>query len=79
MGKNKEVVLVEVPDADDMDDDIFLKHLEARHAAECKIEGIIKHRKGPWINGYRRLHDRLHDLAAPGQHDHEHEGDWEDE
>lgn len=74
-GKQKVEILniVEVPDADDMDDDIFIKHLEARHASECKIETTIKIRKGAWVSTYRAFHDRLHRLAVFGQYDHEHE------
>lgn len=70
--------VVEVPHADDMDDDTFLKHLEHRHASECKIEGFIaRNAVSAWIGSYRAFHDRLHDLAAPGQYDHIHEEDEE--
>lgn len=66
--------LVTVPDADDMEDETFIKHLEKRHAEECKIEGYIaRYSVHVWINMYRIYHERLHALGTPGQHDHEHE------
>lgn len=72
MAKVKEVVLV--PAIEDMDDDTFLKHLELRHAAECKIEGKMhRHSMYAWVTLYRTFHARLHTLAVPGQYDHEHD------
>lgn len=69
---------VQVPPADDMDDDTFLKHLEKRHASECKIEGYIaRHAVDAWIGTYRAFHRRLHQIEVPGQHDHIHEEDEE--
>lgn len=66
--------IVEVPDADEMDNETFLKHLEHRHANECKVEGFIsRNAVEAWIGPYRVFHDRLHRIAVPGQHDHEHE------
>jgi hypothetical protein len=66
--------VVEVPDAEDMDDETFIKHIEHRHAEECKVEGFIaRHAIDAWIGPYRAFHDRLHSIAVPGQHDHEHE------
>lgn len=66
---------VEVPDAWDMDDETFIKHIELRHAVECKVEGYIaRHAVSAWIRVYRVFHDRLHAIAKPGQHDHYHEG-----
>lgn len=68
--------LVEVPDADDMDDETFLKHLETRHATECRIEGYIsRHSVESWIDTYRAFHDRLHKIATPDQYLHIHEED----
>lgn len=65
-----------VPDPDDMDDDTMIKHLEHRHAKECKIEGYVaRHNVDVWIDMYRVFHDRLHRLAAPGQYDHVHESE----
>lgn len=69
--------LVEVPHQDDMDDETFIKHLERRHPAECKIEGYMsRHNVDVWVGMYRTFHARLHQLAAPGQHDHEHESEF---
>lgn len=70
---------VEVPLPEDMDNETFLKHIELRHAKECKIEGFVhRHNVHVWIGMYRIFHDRLHKLAAPGQHDHYHAGDDEE-
>ena len=67
---------VEVPHIDAMDDETFLKHLELRHAKECKINGEIhRHAMDKWVNMYRIFHQRLHRLAVPGQYDHVHEED----
>lgn len=72
--------IVVVPDADEMDDETLLNHLELRHADECKIESFIKREAvSSWIRTYRVYHDRLHQVAVPGQHDHEHELYDEDE
>lgn len=73
MGKKKHKV-VDVPHAEDMDDETFIKHIEARHAAECKVEGYIAREAVPaWINTYRAFHERLHSIAVPGQYNHIHE------
>ncbi len=65
---------VEVPPASEMDDDTFLKHLEKRHAKECRIEGYVSRHSVPaWISTYRAFHDRLHQIEIPGQYDHYHE------
>jgi hypothetical protein len=70
---------VEVPLADEMDDDVFLKHIEHRHAEECKVEGFIsRHGVSSWIKTYRVFHQRLHDIATPDQYDHVHEEDEDD-
>lgn len=67
--------LVVVPDPLDMSDEIFLKHLEHRHAKEVKFEKtpVARHAVKIWLPAYRAFHDRLHDLEVPGQYDHEHE------
>lgn len=70
--------MVEVPDVYDMEDEIFLKHLEARHRDEYKIESFIaRHAIPAWVNTYRVFHERLHAIAFAGQHDHTHEEDEE--
>lgn len=69
---------VEVPLADDMDDETFLKHIEHRHADECKVEEFLhRHAVEAWVTSYRAYHERLHKIAVPGQHDHTHEEDDE--
>jgi hypothetical protein len=75
---NKKVEeIVEVPIASGMDDETFLKHIEHRHAAECKMEKTPVHRRAmnAWVPSYRAFHERLHKIAAPGQYDHEHTED----
>lgn len=67
--------VVEVPNQDDMSDEIFLKHLEHRHAKECQMHDgkIGRQAMEAWIGSYRAFHERLHLIATPGQYDHEHE------
>lgn len=78
MGKHKVIEQVVVPMAEEMDDETFIRHIEARHAKECKVEGYIhRHAVDAWIGVYRAFHERLHRIAVPGQHDHVHE--WEEE
>lgn len=68
---------VGVPLAEDMDDETFLKHLEHRHADECKFEvtPVARRAMEAWIPTYRAFHDRLHQIETPGQYDHVHEED----
>lgn len=75
MGKKKKHVYV--PDAVDMDDETFIKHLEKRHADECKFETTPVSRRAlsAWVNTYRAFHDRLHQIETPGQYNHTHEED----
>lgn len=63
---------VEVPDIDDMDDDIFLKHLDKRHSHETGVERSLAdypHRMEAWISVYRAFHERQHRV---NDHDHIH-------
>lgn len=77
--KGKESKTVIVPDAIEMDDETFLKHIELRHAEECKIENgkVARRAVTAWIEPWRRYHERLHAIAAPRQYDHEHDNDEE--
>lgn len=68
--------IVEVPQVWDMTDEIFLKHLEARHSDEVHLPGTLNAAEA-WVNTYRTFHDRLHQIAVPGQYDHVHEEDEE--
>lgn len=71
--------IVEVPLAEDMDDETFLRHIETRHAKEAKVEKYLhRHAIPAWIGVYRAFHERLHQIATPGQYDHDHEY-WDDE
>lgn len=66
--------VVEVPLSGEMDDETFLKHLEHRHARECKFEKTPVARKATsaWLPTYRAFHEQLHKQAIPGQYNHEH-------
>lgn len=65
--------IVRVPAAEDMDDETFLKHLELRHKQDTKVEGYLhRHQVPEWIGLYRAFHNRVHEIAVPGQHDHKH-------
>lgn len=68
---------IQVPCSASMDDETFLKHLEYRHAEECKFEDtpVARRAVDAWIGAYRAFHDRLHKIAVPGQYDHYHEDD----
>lgn len=68
---------VEVPTADAMDDETFLKHLEHRHARECKFETVPVARRAldAWLPTYRAFHARLHQLGPASHYDHTHEDD----
>jgi hypothetical protein len=76
MGKRAKMQ-VEVPPAEEMDDETFIKHLEHRHAEECKIEGSGLGRRAmeAWMPSYRAFHKRLHQIETPDQYDHTHEED----
>ena len=66
--------IITVPHTDDMDDETFIRHIEKRHAKQCKVEGYIaRHAIIAWIKVYRAFHRRLHDIERPGQHDHRHD------
>lgn len=54
----------EVVSADDMDNDIFLKHMDARHGLSVKWGPLSTHpdRADEWIQPYRAFHDRLHEV-----------------
>lgn len=74
MGKKKNKI-VRVPLAEDMEDEHFIRHIEKRHAAECKVENgeIARQAIDAWIGSYRAYHERLHKIAVPGQYNHVHE------
>lgn len=65
---------VTVPDADDMDDEIFAKHMSLRHGdslggmPELDPELIDDYVMRCWRAFHRRLHEIRHDL------NHEHRG-----
>jgi len=61
--------------AEGMDDETFCAHLNKRHLNDLGLSGIEHHE--PTAPSYyaslRAFHDRVHDIAVPGQHDHAHE------
>jgi hypothetical protein len=68
--------IVTVPHAEDMDDDTFLRHLDKRHRQDTKHDGekvlFPPSTRHAWVPLYRTWHERLHEIALPGQYDHEH-------
>lgn len=70
----KEPPQVEVPDADEMDDETFLKHIDHRHSHEVKTERALHkfpHIASAWVGTYRAYHEYKH-RTNPGDYDHEH-------
>lgn len=62
--------LVTVPNADDMDDEIFQKHFNARHLPDIRLEGNIRIDDRN-LAAFRAYHERIHALGL-GNFDHEH-------
>ena len=67
---------VTVPSAEDMDNLTFLKHMDARHSNEVRNGPLATAKSDPtddgWVGPYRAFHERCHDIAVPGQYNHEH-------
>lgn len=73
---------VEVPDADDMDDETFLKHLDKRHAHETGTEQALHqsaHIQAAWVGAYRAFHDYQHRTKPDEHYDHVHVWDEDDD
>ena len=73
---------VEVPDADDMDDETFLKHLDKRHAHETGVEHALHksaHIASAWVGSYRAFHDFKHRTNPEEHYDHVHVWDDDDD
>lgn len=71
--------IVQVDDADDMEDETFLKHLDLRHAHETGTEKALHeypHIQSAWVGAYRAFHERQH-RNNPDGYDHEHV--WDDD
>lgn len=63
-----------VVNADDMDDETFIKHFEARHSDQMPNLQRFVHtaRRDPdTVELYRKFHDRLHELFTMEER-HEH-------
>ena len=67
--------MIEVQNGDEMDNLTFLKHMDKRHS-EVVLNGPLAESRTPpydsWVGPYRAFHDNLHNIAVPGQLDHEH-------
>jgi hypothetical protein len=67
-----------VPGATDMDDEVIYKHLNARHKKDLGLSRDMEYStltSKTLVATHRSFHRRVHDLATPGQHDHEHVGE----
>lgn len=76
MEEGNVMVVVEVPHPDDMDDEIFLKHLDKRHPeiTHGRMLHVQPNKAKGWINPYRAYHKRMHESPEPADYDHKHEG-----
>lgn len=66
---------VVVPDADEMDDEDFLRHLDKRHKMDTGVEAmLVDHpdRAQTWIRPYRAFHNYVH---RHNEYNHIHEED----
>jgi hypothetical protein len=73
---------VAVPDADEMDDEQFLKHVDKRHGPEMGVEtSLLDHpdRSQAWIGPYRAYHEYLHRTQGVDTFAHEHVWDDDDD
>lgn len=62
-----------VPDADDMDDETLLKHLDKRHPETGVEKSLSKsvHAREAWVPAYRAWHARQHRIQEYEDHEHE--------
>jgi hypothetical protein len=75
MKRARRTTPVVVPGAIGMDDETFFKHLNARHLADLGFSSPIDLSplySNSLISTHRSYHRRLHEIAVPGQHNHEH-------
>ena len=73
---DRESVPVEVVLAEEMTDETFSKHLNARHLKDLGISGPVLHREftlPSYYESLRAFHDRVHKISLAGHHDHTHE------
>lgn len=67
--------MLRIPHTDDMTDEIFLKHMDKRHSQDLPTSWHllkIQHISDGWMLPLRAFHSKMHELALPGQYDHEH-------
>lgn len=63
-----------VVNADEMDDEIFMKHFEHRHSDQLGgLDGFLDSISDDTLKCYRTFHDRIHELLLGMEHRHEHE------
>lgn len=66
-----------VPGCGEMDDEIMYKHLNARHKRDLGISTEMTYSPlyaEGLVGAHRAFHRRVHEVAVPQQHDHEHGG-----
>lgn len=69
---------VEVPSADEMDDETFLMHLDKRHSGDTGVEPVLHklpHIQQAWVGSYRAFHEYLHKTKEFEDHEHE-DDEW---
>lgn len=64
------MIPVRVPHPDNMDDEIFRKHMNARHADSLGGLTELTPTSARVIVIYRAFHRRLHDVRVGLQHEH---------
>jgi hypothetical protein len=67
-----------VPGVEDMDDETMYKHVNARHKTDLGLTEDMHYSdtlSASLIDTQRAFHRRCHDIAVPGQYDHEHVGE----
>ena len=69
--------VVEVVGAEDMDDEVLFKHINARHSDDIGLEDIQYSPlySDSLIETHRAYHRRVHQLAMDGHYDHYHSGE----
>lgn len=70
-------MITEVVGADDMDDEVMFKHINARHTQDIGLSDIHYSElySNSLIETHRAFHRRVHELALDGQYDHYHSGE----
>ena len=71
----EEMDIVTVVNCDEMNDEVFIKHLNARHAGDPGVQNVtyMPLSLPSYHRTLRAFHERLHDISLPGQYSHDHE------